>query len=615
MKKNSIKYYLLLVGAIVSMGLIMATVSLGHSPVTSALAGDTEAPSGGTVKGPTGGVSPGTAFYITGVARDTSNSPMTNASVKSVRVAVLNQITGKWMQDNSPLAWGDTRVALDATFTQDTQLSGGTATRKWQYSLPLGLPGGTYRFEAQTRDDANNAEKPVVQTTYTVGRNDTIVPSGGTITSPLDFTAWIATNTQTITGVAKDRSNGDSSSPSVSNIDKVKITIRDRDTDQYLQSDGVSFGPERNVFFANLGSFSYNSGTWTQNWSWTPSPKLPTGEYTVAAIAQDLAGNTEDSLANPEAEFAVGTATGTSYLTLLLGRAQMQQFGDSTCSTSITSPTGSLLTLTQVASRLKSRTRPLAAVGSVTPNRTNESLQRLCVSGISYPNWSDLNSLRDNFGWKFISTGQAYTDLSSATFPYVDHDPNPDVIVPSLNAEICGSLNAFSSHGHNSASGLFAFPDNNFPAGTPNASSSCFSFGRNYQFGFNVRTKAAYPWLAKASSINGGYCNISTLSCYKNVPGDSPSTKRYEDPNVVARLMTSRAGLWSIVQTYRFVTGSKTSGVGPNWSCTDSDWKKHWTSQTELYCWNDYESALNSIPGGTIVTDPKTVGDSWGRSL
>jgi hypothetical protein len=33
-----------------------------------------------------------------------------------------------------------------------------------------------------------------------------------------------------------------------------------------------------------------------------------------------------------------------------------------------------------------------------------------------------------------------------------------------------------------------------------------------------------------------------------------------------------------------------------------------------MYCANDFDSILDSVPAGIVVTDPGTVGTAWGRS-
>ena len=68
-------------------------------------------------------------------------------------------------------------------------------------------------------------------------------------------------------------------------------------------------------------------------------------------------------------------------------------------------------------------------------------------------------------------------------------------------------------------------------------------------------------------------------------------------------------GQWLTLQAYVLVTGSR-PGL---WDCTAPDWRDHWTADWERYCWSDYLRILDATPAGAIVTDPKTVGQAWGR--
>ena len=63
--------------------------------------------------------------------------------------------------------------------------------------------------------------------------------------------------------------------------------------------------------------------------------------------------------------------------------------------------------------------------------------------------------------------------------------------------------------------------------------------------------------------------------------------------------------------------GHRTSTLTPTdnrrWDCTSADPNKHWTSQIETYCLNDFLSVLSAIPAGAQVVDPATVATAWGR--
>jgi hypothetical protein len=67
---------------------------------------------------------------------------------------------------------------------------------------------------------------------------------------------------------------------------------------------------------------------------------------------------------------------------------------------------------------------------------------------------------------------------------------------------------------------------------------------------------------------------------------------------------------WLTLQSYVFVTGDRRG----HWRCSARHWQDHWTDDAERYCWNDYRRILSAIPSSVRVTDPKTVGQAWGRT-
>jgi hypothetical protein len=74
------------------------------------------------------------------------------------------------------------------------------------------------------------------------------------------------------------------------------------------------------------------------------------------------------------------------------------------------------------------------------------------------------------------------------------------------------------------------------------------------------------------------------------------------------------AGHWVQFQFYRLVWGSNLSGGGRQWDCTSSDWMQHWTSDAELYCYNDFQQVISMISAGVTIADPQTVATAFGRT-
>jgi hypothetical protein len=281
------------------------------------------------------------------------------------------------------------------------------------------------------------------------------------------------------------------------------------------------------------------------------------------------------------------------FLTLHFGRTQWEQ-RDATCTAALPNS----VSLLEVADELKRR--GLKAVGNVVVNRTSESTTRTCESRFAYPTWRDLALLRDSYGWSFVSAGQTYANMLTLT---------PD----QQWEESCGSLRAFTEHGHFRASGLFAYPNNRLTAAIQtDVVSTCFAYGRRYGTGDNAKTDMPAPYLQSTVSVNGGACNDLTQPCSDIA---THGGRRYVLPSQVAARLNPEPDHWSAVQFYRFVTGSRSDPTDPSfaWDCTSPDPSQHWSSKAEIYCWEDYKLALDAISPNVIVTDPLGVADAWGR--
>jgi hypothetical protein len=119
----------------------------------------------------------------------------------------------------------------------------------------------------------------------------------------------------------------------------------------------------------------------------------------------------------------------------------------------------------------------------------------------------------------------------------------------------------------------------------------------------------AAPWLQKTVDIGGGRCHVTGLLCSTY---NSSKLGLYASPLTLAGMTNVAPGSWTAMQTYTFVTGSSTSG-SLLWDCTGPDWRTHWASIFEVYCWHDYLFALSKVPSSVVITDPATVAEAWGR--
>ena len=282
-----------------------------------------------------------------------------------------------------------------------------------------------------------------------------------------------------------------------------------------------------------------------------------------------------------------------AYLTLLFGRTQWEQ-RDSTCTTILP---GSI-TLGQVAQELQRR--GLTGVGIVITSWTSSST-RTCRGRLVYPTWGDLASLRDGYGWIMVSGGVSHADMTKLT-------------ATQQRQESCGSLPAFADRGHARATGLFAYGNNKYTTKIQtDVVGTCFAYGRTYGGGLNLRSRMTAPWFQSTVSYNGGACNDLSRACADT---SSHGGRRYALPSDVAVRMQPTAGQWSAVQFYRFVTGRRDDPADPSfaWDCTATDPRQHWSTRAEIYCWEDYKTALDAIPAGVTVTDPLTVANAWGRT-
>jgi hypothetical protein len=319
---------------------------------------------------------------------------------------------------------------------------------------------------------------------------------------------------------------------------------------------------------------------WTFTW-----PRGRRGRFVLYARARDAHDVVDPTPAT--ASFVVSKAASSAFLSILFGRTQW-------VSSSGCTPLQGTVDLGTVAATMAQR--GLMGVGTVVVDRTGEA-SPVCLPQSLSATWGQIAALRDAYGWGFVSAGESYRDMTQLS--------------PSDQwAESCGSLDAFSTHDVTDAWGLFAYPNNRWDEAVQSSVvSTCFAFGRTYQSGLDRIGTAAPPWFQHTVSVNGGACNDASAWCYD--PAAVGTTYRYTSPDQLVTEISPAPGDWRSVQFYRFVTGSRTGT--PSWDCTSADWQDHWSSQSELYCYDDFLSVLDRLPPGITVTDPATVAVAWGR--
>jgi hypothetical protein len=282
---------------------------------------------------------------------------------------------------------------------------------------------------------------------------------------------------------------------------------------------------------------------------------------------------------------STATAAPPPFVTVLFSRSQWSVHEN--CQT----PSGGI-TLEKVAADLAARGG--IGTGSVVLSQIGATSMR-CTGTVLYPTWNILERLHADYGWESTSHSATYANLT--------------VLSPDRQlGESCGTLVKLENHGFHRAWGMFSYPRERSSELQTDVVSTCFAFGRRYSATRNKLATMTAPWWAKVRSVNGGACNDAAAAC------SMVDTRfRYVDPALVADFVGVLPGQWAVVQFHKLVQGAKLSG-GVRWDCTASDWHRHFTSRTEMYCWNDYLKILNAIPGGAVVTDPATVARSWGAN-
>jgi hypothetical protein len=292
---------------------------------------------------------------------------------------------------------------------------------------------------------------------------------------------------------------------------------------------------------------------------------------------------------------AVSEETGPPFVSLLFGRMQWvsTRSVDGQCR-----PLPNTVDLGTVKASLDARN--VDATGIVIVDRTREQGFR-CAGYTMHPGWDTLMAWHAE-GWRFVSGG-THADMRTLTYSEQWY-------------ESCGSLAVFTEHGID-ASGLFAYGGDRLDAeAQEDPVSTCFEFGRRYDELPNERATVGPPWWALVDSVNGGMCNDETLPCFER---QFRAPTRYDSPHEMAsELVGAAPDTWTALQFYRFVTGSYSDGTYA-WDCTSPDWRHHFTSHTEMYCYDDFsivaDAYRTAIDGGAVLADPESVANAWGRSV
>ncbi len=339
-----------------------------------------------------------------------------------------------------------------------------------------------------------------------------------------------------------------------------------------------------NATISNAGG---TSGTYS-----LPITNLQLGTYRVLTFAKDATklNGPRASVAFEVTSLAPPTVPNKSYITIMWGRSNWQ-------ATSKCVPVANARTLEENAQDLAER--GLFGVGGVVTNRTHES-DRTCLGYTSQPSWADLANLATMYGWKFVSQGLNYSNMTLMTTDEERYQ------------ESGSTLPVFEAHGHNDAWGAFNYPNNKRDAAAEAVVNQYFAFGRVYHLTVNDRsTVTASPYLMRTFSVNGGRCHNPSLACYDMTVN---ADRRTTPPRNVAAILNPRPDQWGVVQWYRIVQDARGSiGDFLAWDCTSPDWRDRWTSQPELTCRDNFLEALAGRSSEAEVTHPAAVAQAWGR--
>ena len=333
------------------------------------------------------------------------------------------------------------------------------------------------------------------------------------------------------------------------------------------------------------------SGTYSLTVSNLPNNTYRVGAYVVDAVTKTGPRSTTDFTVEATPVSPQNPSPG--YVTVLWGRSNWQVAWGSGCTT-----TAGALTLEDAAKELAAH--KLFGVGGVVINRTQET-QRTCFGNyVTQPSWDDLARLRDVYGWRFVSQGMGYSNM---TLMQTDEE---------RYAESVATLPVLESHGHTRAWGAFNYPNNKQDAAAQAVVTKAFAFGRKYGKGTNTKASvSAYPYVMSTASVNGGRCTNPALPCSTMKVANNRVTTTV--PSLASLLSPKDSSQWNVVQFYRLVEGRQGAmGDAYAWDCSSPSWTDRWTSQPEIYCVESLREVLNSRTTTSVAVDPATMAETWG---
>lgn len=222
-------------------------------------------------------IAPGAPITFSGTASD-------DDSLRSVEIQLRNSSTrealasdGTWAVDNSAGWFRVTPANLSAQSTN------------WTYTTNFTVRPGTYTFTVRSTDDLGLTTTSTNQGRLTLSAQiagDNAPDTRLTVTGTQTGGQSLALN---LTGTATDDFG----------VQSVRVSLRDRDTDRYMQPNGTV-----SAAYADLAATLASPGATSTNW--TLSVTLPTeGSWDVTAFAFDGAGQQDPSTTSATARYVL----------------------------------------------------------------------------------------------------------------------------------------------------------------------------------------------------------------------------------------------------------------------------------------------------------------------
>ncbi len=219
-------------------------------------------------------VAPGGKLTFSGTASDDEN-------LQNVEISLRNTSTKENLGNDC--SWG---ANVSAGWCRVGPVDIAKSNYNWSWTTPFNLSAGSYTFSVRATDESGLTTSSTNQGKLTINAQipgDLAPDTTMSFTAPTDESLGI-----TLGGTASDDKG----------VASVKVTLQDRDTGRYLQSDGKTMSATVASLNATLGTPNGTSTTWSL------PVTLPTGgNWSFTAMAVDSAGQQDPSTTGATASY------------------------------------------------------------------------------------------------------------------------------------------------------------------------------------------------------------------------------------------------------------------------------------------------------------------------